>query len=364
VTHHEKTHDPLTSERPPEHPEIPGHTETPEPPEHMESPETDGPRTPAPGGGDDGNGNGNGDGSGNGDGPATPDTANAGPVEQTPQQGAVLFTHDRFIKEIRIDAALRWATAGLVIAAVVVVTGFDQTGSVAGLALAMLMIFAWIAVSAISAGVWRTLPAITAMIGQNPSAAEEALAQQIKRRPLMRWVRLSLYHRLASIRHRQHRFHESAQICRAILSQPPGPARGQRGRLLLMLAEANLQCKDLYGAYTALSDLHREPLGLVESLQRLALQTRYEVLAGHDRAALAGTRQKLLLSELMPPIQCGAMHAMLTASASRTGQHELADWLWRRSRLLCGPQQLNGLVKSAFAVCIVSPPDPGNIHSR
>ncbi len=320
-------------------------------------PDTDGPRpsvpSPGPGEGHDGDGN------GNGDRDATPGPTEVSADGQTPTQGLPPFSPDRFFKELRIDTALRWTATVLVIVAIVVVTGFDQASSVAGLVLAVLLIFAWVAVSSISAGVWRALPAITAMIGHDPSAAEAALAQQMKRRPLMRWVRLTLYHRLASIRHRQHRFHESAAICREVLSQPLGPARGQRGRLLLMLAEAHLQNKDLYGTYAALHDLHREPLELVESLQRLALQTRYEVLAGHDRAALAGARQKLLLSELMPPMHCGVMHAMLTASANRTGQRELADWLWRRSKLLCGPEQLDRLVKSAFAVDIVSPPEPG-----
>ncbi len=276
-------------------------------------------------------------------------------------EGLPPFSPDLFFREMRLDAWLRWSVAGAVIVAVgfLIVSGLADT--FAGMVLAMLLILGWVAVSSISAGVFRALPGLTAMIGQDPSAAESALAQQIRRRPLMRWVRLMLYHRLASIRHRQQRFAESAAICQAVLTQPLGPASAQRGRLLLMLTEARLQCRDLYGAYRSLCELHHQRLGLVESLQRLAIQTRYEVLAGHDRAALSNTRQKLLMAELMPPVHCGAMHAMLTTAAARTGQDELADWLWRRSLLLCGAQQLDRLVKGAFAVGFVGPPESGNL---
>lgn len=276
---------------------------------------------------------------GNGDGPMT-----------------VLFTPERFATELWIDTALRRMVA---VAAVLVIIGlalFDQTGSPLAFLVVMLLVFGWIGISTISANVWRALPSVTAMIGRNPNVAEDGLARLMKRRPLMRWVRLLLYHRLAAIRHRQHRFHESAAICRAVLSEPLGPARTQRGSLLLMLAEASLQCRDMHGAYAALCDLHREKLGLAERLQRLAIQTRYEVLTGHDRWALGGLRDKLLLAELMPAEHCGAMHAMLTASARRAGKTELADWLWRRSQLLCGREQLDRLVRGAFAIGVVGPP--------
>ncbi len=297
--------------------------------------------------------------------PGEPDQAKANdadprPVEPNAAPAPALppFTPERLFNELWIDMAIRRALAGLVIVAAACLIVFKLTNSAVGLAAVMGLTIGWIGLNSISANIWRTLPQVTAMIGHNPAAAEAELAQLIKRRPLMRWVRLMLYHRLASIRHRQHRFHESAAICQAVLSQPLGPARKQRGPLLLMLTEARLHCGDLAGAYTALFELHQEPQTLVESLQRLTLQTRYEVLAGHDRAALAGVRQKLLLSELMPSDHCGAMHAMLTTSAKRTGQLELADWLWRRSNLLCSPEQLQRLVTKSFAIRVVAPPDP------
>lgn len=269
----------------------------------------------------------------------------------------VAFTPERFARELWIDTALRRTIAVAAVLAIVGLALFDQSGSALGFMLVILLVFGWIGVSTISANVWRALPTVTAMIARNPDIAEDALARLMKRRPLMRWVRLLLYHRLAAIRHRQHRFQESAAICRMVLAEPLGPARRQRGSLLLMLAEASLQCRDMHGAYGALYELHREKLGLAERLQRLAIQTRYEVLSGHDRAALGGLRDKLMLAELMPAEHCGAMHAMLTASARRAGKTELADWLWRRSQLLCGPEQLDRLVRGAFAIGVVGPPE-------
>ena len=42
------------------------------------------------------------------------------------------------------------------------------------------------------------------------------------------------------------------------------------------------------------------PLGLLESLQRLALQTRYEVAAGQHERAIWQVSEKVKMAELMP----------------------------------------------------------------
>ncbi len=278
--------------------------------------------------------------------------ASASPVTIPP------FTPDRFLRDLGIDSTIRWTALVVVVVAAGYLILSEQTDTTLGLAVVMLLAFGWISINTISATVWRTLPSITELIGHNPVGAEALLAEHLKRRPLVRWVRLMLYHRLASIRHRQQRFQESAVICQSLLGQNLGPARRQRGPLLLMLLEAQLQCGNLHGAYAALLELHAQPLPLVESLQRLALQTRYEVLAGHDAAALAGVKQKLMLAELMPADHCGAMHAMLTTSATRAGHQELADWLWRRTCLLCSPAQVKHLFSSPFSIGVVAPPDP------
>ena len=268
------------------------------------------------------------------------------------------FSPDKFLRDLWIDSAIRWAAlVGVVLAAGYLIVN-NLTESTLGLAVILLMVFGWISINTISATIWRSLPHITELIGHSPGAAEALLAEHLKRRPLVRWIRLTLYHRLAAIRHRQQRFHESAVICQSLLNQNMGPARRQRGTLLLMLLEAQLHIGSLPGAYAALLQLHGQRLSLVESLQRLALQTRYEVLAGHDAAALSGVRQKLLLAELMPAEHCGAMHAMLTTSATRAGKSDLADWLWSRTKLLCSPEQIKHLFESPFAIGVVAPPDP------
>lgn len=298
----------------------------------------------------------------NNDGPGTnpADTDHAAQPDTQTNPTIPPFNHDRFVKDLWIDSALRWLMLGAVAIAAVYLILTDLSNSPAGLVVIMLLAFGWIAINSISATIWRTLPHVTALIGPDPDAAEAQLTELIKRRPLVRWVRLMLYHRLASIRHRQHRYPESAAICQSLLAQTLGPARRQRAALLLMLTEARLHCVQLPEAYTALVQLHTEPLSLVESLQRLTLQTRYEVLAGHDAAALTGVRQKLLLAELMPAEHCGAMHVMMTTAAKRAGNTQLADWLWRRAKLLCSPTQIQQLFAGPFAIGVVAPPDPNS----
>jgi len=291
--------------------------------------------------------------------PGDPDTAQdiEGERQADAHKDAVTFSRERFEQELMIDMVLRRGVAVVAFAAVVFAVIFSHSSSMFGMLVVMLCVFAWILISSISANVWRSLSTVTAMIGPSPVTAETHLAELMRRRALMRWVRLLLYHRLASIRHRQHRFAESAAICQAILAQPLGPARRQRGSMLLILAEASMQCHDLHSTYWALVQLQEVKLNLAERLQRLAIQTRYEVLSGHDRAALSGIQQKLLLAELMPAEHCGAMHAMLTASAKRAGKQELADWLFKRSELLCGRERLDKLIRGAFAIGVVGPPE-------
>jgi len=269
----------------------------------------------------------------------------------------VTFTYDRFARELWFDSAIRQTLAVMALVTLVFVLVFDLSDTSLGLLVVIGLVFGWIAINSVSANAWRMLPAVTLMIGRDPGSAEVELAGLMKRRPLMRWVRLQLYHRLAAIRHRQHRFAESAAICQAVLGRPLGPGRRQRASLLLMLAEASLQGRDLQTAYAALRDLSGLKLGLAERLQRLTIQTRYEVLSGHDRAALKDVRQKLLMAELMPAEHCGALHAMLTASAKRSGNEDLARWLWDRSELLCGREQLDKLIRGAFAIGVVGPPE-------
>lgn len=213
----------------------------------------------------------------------------------------------------------------------------------------------WLPIAFTTAKTARQLPEIGALIHPHPDRAEQRLAEALRRRPVMRPTRLLLYHRLATLRHRQRRFDEAAAICQQLLYQPlVGPAAGARPSLLLMLTECLLVQRNLAGAYESLDALHRTRLGLAGAIQRLALQTRYALLAGHHDHALEHGRRKVELAELMPPPQCGAMHAMLATAAQRAGRQQLAQWLWQRTELLTPPALLDQLRQGAFEVEVVA----------
>ncbi|MEX0655638.1 MAG: hypothetical protein WD534_13940 [Phycisphaeraceae bacterium] len=269
------------------------------------------------------------------------------------------FDPGRMRRQIAIDSLLHWLAVLVVMAGLfVLLTVMDDGGSMLNVIPVVLVLLAWMMVNLISARVSRELPRLSATIADDPPTAERRLAEHLRRRPLLRWVRLMLYHRLAMLRHRQRRFAESAAICQAVLGYSMGPAREARAHLLLLLSEASLEEHDLGSAYGALSELHRMRLSLIEALQRLALQTRYELQAGYDDAVLHRREQKVQLAELMPAPQCSAVHAMLATAADRTHAASLAGWLWARVELLAAPEQLARLRSGEFGVELVDAMPP------
>jgi len=263
------------------------------------------------------------------------------------------FNPKRFTWELSRDAAMRWAVALAVIALMVGLLVFEAGGSEVSLIAAVVVIGGWIGMSLVSAKVTRDLPELTAMVDRDPAVAEDALVELLERKPLLRWLRLLLYHRLAAVRHHQQRFAETVMICRGVLAYPLGPAEPARAHLLLLLTESSLAIGDLYGAYHALAGLAHTKLSLTEALQRLALQTRYETMIGADDAALWALDHKLSLAELMPAAQCGSMHALLARSADRAGRDDLAGRLWSRAELLCTPPHLDAMRRGAWGTAIV-----------
>lgn len=273
-----------------------------------------------------------------------------------------VFNPRRLTRQLGRDSAMRWAVVAAVVLMLPGLVMFDAGGSVAGLVLAVLVIGSWIGMSVVSAKVTRDLPQLTAMVDGDPDAAEDALVGLLHRKPLLRWVRLLLYHRLAAVRHHQRRYAEAAAICRSVLACPLGPAEAARAHLLLLLTESSLAIGDLPGAYHALLGLHQTRLSLTEALQRLALQTRYESLIGADDAALWALEHKLALCELMPAPQCGSLHALLARSADRLGGGDRAKWLWARAQLLCTKPLLDAMRDGAPGVGIVGgTPDHMNL---
>ena len=201
------------------------------------------------------------------------------------------------------------------------------------------LIVFWIWVSTTSARIARQMGSIAMLTEQNPEAAENLLAQQMTRLPLQRQIRITLYHRLALIRHRQMRFHEAAVICQSLLAQPIVFATRLRISLLLIQLESLLQIADVSGAYLCIVQLKQHPLRLTDRMQLLALQTKYELSIGQCDLATTQVQQRVQLAELLPAYQCSEMHAMLALAAERSGQAELSDWLNKRAVLLAPDEE-------------------------
>jgi hypothetical protein len=142
-----------------------------------------------------------------------------------------------------------------------------------------------------------------------------------------------LYQSLAALRFRQQRFAEVAAIGAALHPRKLGPGEQDRVTLLLMTAEARLNCGDLLGAWQTLWLLYGLPVSLQQAAQRLVLSTRYMVAVGHDEAALWQLESKLPLIELLPPTHAGDCHRWLAQSAGRLKQTRLSEWLTQRGAL-------------------------------
>ncbi len=245
------------------------------------------------------------------------------------------FEPSRLRRELFIDTASRWSAVVLVILAILIF----QTGlSAMDFWLLMIpVVILWVAISAPSAKVIPLLPQISLWLEQDMPAAEAAIAESLARRPLNRQLRIQLYHRLAILRHYQSKLDESSAIAHALLAMPLGMSERHRPQLLLILIEARLLRNDLPGAYVGLLELSRLRLGLLESLQHLALRTRYEVAAGYGAQALADLPRKIHYAQMLPAVQCGAIHLLLAAAARQMNDTQLYDWLIRRAELLCEP---------------------------
>ncbi len=281
------------------------------------------------------------------------------------------FTAAVLQRQLIVDAALRWGMALALVVCVVWCSVLAPQSSIWSVLPILGFFTAWFALSTVSARVVQQIPHITALIEHDTETADAQLAQAISRKPVPQSVRLLLYHRLAMLRQRQKRYDEVAVICQAVLEKnlgagldhaavsgpsdswgvfdhkrKPGTKTQTQSHLLLMLVEAHLHRKDLFGAYTALYHLHRCRLGLVDMLQLLVLQTRYEILAGYNQTALDRIDQKIGLAELMPAAQCRLMHILLAIAAAQAEQAALSQWLTRRVELLCTPHERQVLARA------------------
>ncbi|MEM1447083.1 MAG: hypothetical protein AAGF84_13575 [Planctomycetota bacterium] len=277
-------------------------------------------------------------------------TSNPTPPSAEPAVRLPAFVPSRLQRDLALDGFLRVAAMVLLFLAFFVLLSVGLSGSLVTVVLALGIVVGWISLNTVGARVAQSLAGLTALIDNDPQAGEAMLAELMRKRALPRFVRLMLGHRWAVLRHRQQDFVESAAIAQTLLTTPrPGPAAGHRAHLLLILAEARLEMRDAAGAWLALVELGRTPLSLTEALQRMALQTRYELLIGKPAHALSQAGHKIRLAELMPAPQSGAFHAMLAAAAQRLGRNDWFDRLWPRVELLCSEAEIkqfreNGLL--------------------
>ena len=300
------------------------------------------------------------------------------------------FSSARLEKQLSIDRFLRSAVIMLIALLLFMILAEAALAMASGgqtVIVSQFFVFVvfsvWFVAMMVNSKVVQQLPAIALLIGEDIDEAERQIALAMRRKPLQDWVRLSLYHQLAVIRHHQRRFDEAAAICQKVLGYELGPAdrgnkiassgnashskdagamgdkqaaivsdgggqlsrhmagAGVRAHLLLMLIDSHLQMKNMWHAYGGLMALHDCRLNLSERLQLLLLQKRYEVMSGRDEAAVMNVEKTIELAEVMPAVQCGVMHAILATSARRLGRGEMAKWLEQRAKLMLTDEQLS-----------------------
>jgi len=251
------------------------------------------------------------------------------------------FSLDRLSRELKIDGWLRQSAFALLLLAIAV-TAVVPTSSWRVGVLAFLLLAGWVVMALVNARVAHALHHLSEQVDSDPLAAEQAIGRQLRQRSLQSGLRLMLYHRLAAVRLRQRRYREAADICFGVLVHDGRGVREVRGQILLMMLEARLELGDLFGAFAALMELDQRSLTLQETLHRLRLQTRYELMAGHAAAAARRWREKAELAELLPADMSGQVHAMLARAVERAypAQTRGRDWLQRRAELLASPDTL------------------------
>jgi len=159
---------------------------------------------------------------------------------------------------------------------------------------------------------------------------------------------------LATLRRRQGRLDDTASICFALLDDDRlRLGTGTRTKVRLLLLDTSLQRGDLHSAYSLLTALRGDRLQLVELMQLLEMQTRYESLCGFYRQSLQDLENKVRLAEAMPPHAAAAMHHMLAQAAEACRMPATARWLSRRAVLLDGPPEASAPVDAAAHVASV-----------
>lgn len=250
------------------------------------------------------------------------------------------FARWRMMLDMGFDRLLWLFAIGVLIFLLILASTWTQQITLTTIVMMVAAIVGWMMLNILSARTHREVMDMAGLIELDSDAAERYLVKLMRRRPLMRWVRLLLYHRMALLRHAQGQYEESADICRTLIERPMGQAERVRANTLLTLLHARLQLEDYSGAYEAIQHLQVSPMSLMERMTLLSLQTRYELGIEAYAQAVSGAWEKVQMSELMPPVLCGSLHVMLGRAAAEVGDEQMADWMDRRAALLLTPEQL------------------------
>jgi hypothetical protein len=172
----------------------------------------------------------------------------------------------------------------------------------------------------------------------DPAAVEYQVRDALGKFTLYNTVRASLYHQLAMLRHRQGRLDDAANICFALLdANRLRLVPSVRTKVRLLLLDTSLQRGDVASAYPLLIALRSDRLELIELMQLLELQTRYQTMCGYHAQAVESLEHKVRLAEAMPAHAAAAMHQMLAHAAGACNMPATAKWLARRGDLLDAP---------------------------
>lgn len=204
-----------------------------------------------------------------------------------------------------------------------------------------LVICAWVWLSFTSAKGSRIAADSPLLIASGQyEEAEQRIDQAIGTFSLFQAVKLQALHQLAILRHAQHRWQESATLCRALVSRRLGQSRVFSRQAMLLLGESLLEMDDLPGAYQAIVALYGQQLSLGEVLHLLLAQLDYESRLGAWDRMMQAAPSKVQLAELMPAQQAARAQALLALAAKKTDQSDWFNWLRQRAQLLADPQTL------------------------
>lgn len=170
--------------------------------------------------------------------------------------------------------------------------------------------------------------------------AEKRIDLAMRTFSLFRAAKLQALHQLAVLRHAQHRWQESAALCRALLGRRLGAVGGLSRQSRLILAESLLEMNDVRGAYEAIALLYRDRLPLREALMLLSVQLDYEARNSAFSHMMIDAPAKAQLAELMPTMHAARSQALLSLAAMKTGRADWADWFRERAQLLADVQTL------------------------